>query len=431
MSTRPSTWNVPASRVAKNAHNPIRQIVDKLKVDPNAEKDLISLALGDPTVFGNFNVDDSCNEAVIRNLQTFKANGYPPAHVLIMLKSPGTEQARAAVAEKFNHPDSPLTARDVILANGCSGALDLAINVLCTEGQNMLIPRPGFSLYENLAVSRFIEAKFYNLVVGDSYFNPERSWEADLEHMESLIDDKTACILVNNPSNPCGSVYSEQHLRDILALAEKHHLPIIADEIYCDLVFKGNHFYPMATLTKEVPILSVGGLAKKYLVPGWRVGWVTVHDRNGILKEVHEGILNLSQLILGPCSIIQAALPDILHNTPQEFHDKTIEQLEVCEMAYSLNTKISEEGISQIPGLTAVVPQGAMYMMVGVNIADFKDIKDDVEFTQKLVAEENVLCLPGQCFGYPNFFRIVITPPADRLKEAYERMKQFCARHHV
>lgn len=89
-------------------------------------------------------------------------------------------------------------------------------------------------------------------------------------------------------------MYSEQHLRDILALAEKHHLPIIADEIYCDLVFEGNTFYPMATLTKEVPILSVGGLAKKYLVPGWRVGWVTVHDRNGIFREVR--VLNCCQL---------------------------------------------------------------------------------------------------------------------------------------
>ncbi|CAO3667082.1 unnamed protein product [Umbelopsis vinacea] len=409
MSTRPSAWNVPASKVAKNAHNPIRQIVDKLKINPNAQKDLISLALGDPTVFGNFNVDDSCNEAVMKHLHSFKANGYPPAH--------GTEQARHAVAEKFNHPDAPLTSRDVILANGCSGALDLAINALCSEGQNMLIPRPGFSLYDNLAVSRFIEPRFYNLV-------PERSWEADLEHLESLIDENTACILVNNPSNPCGSVYSEKHLKEILKLAEKHHVPIIADEIYCDLVFKGNTFYPMATLTKEVPILSVGGLAKKYLVPGWRVGWVTVHDRNGIFSEVHEGILSLSQLILGPCSIIQAALHDILHNTPEEFHKKTIEQLE-------LNTRISTEGISKIPGLTAVIPQGAMYMMVGVNISEFKDIADDVDFTQKLVAEENVLCLPGQCFGYPNFFRIVITPPADRLEEAYSRMKDFCARHHI
>ncbi|GAB5590096.1 hypothetical protein Unana1_04996 [Umbelopsis nana] len=409
MSNRPSSWNVPASKVAKRAHNPIRQIVDKLKVDPNAQKDLISLALGDPTVFGNFNVDDSCNEAVLKHVKSFKANGYPPAH--------GTEQARAAVAEKFNHPDAPLTSRDVILANGCSGALDLAINALCSEGQNILIPRPGFSLYDNLAVSRFIEPRFYNLV-------PERSWEADLEHLESLIDENTACILVNNPSNPCGSVYSEKHLREILAIAEKHHVPIIADEIYCDLVFEGNTFYPMATLTKEVPILSVGGLAKKYLVPGWRVGWVTVHDRNGIFSEVHEGILSLSQLILGPCSVIQAALHEILHETSHEFHEKTIKQLEH-------NTKISTDGISKIPGLTAVIPQGAMYMMVGVNISEFKDIADDVDFTQKLVAEENVLCLPGQCFGYPNFFRIVITPPADRLEEAYTRMKEFCARHHI
>lgn len=93
-------------------------------------------------------------------------------------------------------------------------------------------------------------------------------------------------IIYHSPSNPCGSVYSEKHLKEILKLAEKHHVPIIADEIYCDLVFKGNTFYPMATLTKEVPILSVGGLAKKYLVPGWRVGWVTVHDRNGIFSEV-------------------------------------------------------------------------------------------------------------------------------------------------
>lgn len=84
---------------------------------------------------------------------------------LITFPTIGTEQARAAVAEKFDHPDAPLTSRDVILANGCSGALDLAINALCSEGQNMLIPRPGFSLYDNLAVSRFIEPRFYNLVV--------------------------------------------------------------------------------------------------------------------------------------------------------------------------------------------------------------------------------------------------------------------------
>ena len=117
------------------------------------------------------------------------------------------------------------------------------------------------------------------------FTKPERQWEADIDHMEQLIDKDTVAIVIVNPSNPCGSVYSKQHLLDILAVAEKHRLPIIADEIYNDLVFKGQHTYPIASLSKNVPVLSCGGLAKKYLVPGWRVGWILIHDRNGRFKK--------------------------------------------------------------------------------------------------------------------------------------------------
>ena len=114
---------------------------------------------------------------------------------------------------------------------------------------------------------------------------PERKWEADTDHMEQMIDKDTVAIVIVNPSNPCGSVFSKQHLLDILAVAEKHSLPIIADEIYADLVFKGQHSYPIASLSKNVPVLSCGGLAKKYLVPGWRVGWILIHDRNNRFKK--------------------------------------------------------------------------------------------------------------------------------------------------
>ena len=103
--------------------------------------------------------------------------------------------------------------------------------------------------------------------------------------MEQLIDKDTVAIVVANPSNPCGSVYSKQHLLDILALAEKHFLPIIADEIYNNLVFKGQHSYQIASLSKNVPILSCGGIGKKYLVPGWRVGWILIHYRNDRFKK--------------------------------------------------------------------------------------------------------------------------------------------------
>ncbi|CDH59843.1 tyrosine aminotransferase [Lichtheimia corymbifera JMRC:FSU:9682] len=404
-----SEWNIKASNISKRAHNPIRQIVDKLKVDPNAQKSFISLSVGDPTVFGNFNVHESANEAIKRQLDTFKHNGYPPAH--------GTLDARDAIARKYSIPDvAPLTPNDVLLANGCSGALDICVNVLCNPGQNILLPRPGFSLYKSLAEIREVEVRFYDLV-------PENNWQVDLKHLESLIDDKTACILVNNPSNPCGSVYPKEHLEAILDVAAKHHLPIIADEIYCDLVYKGNTFYPMASLTKDVPILAVGGLAKKWLVPGWRIGWILVHDRHdAFAAEVRTGLLNLSQVILGPNSVVQGALDDILHRTPQSFYEETISQLEH-------NAKLGIDAVSKIDGLTPVTPQGAMYMMVGIDMDKFKDISSDVEFSQKLVAEENVLVLPGQCFDYPNFIRIVITPPAGSLQEAYERMAEFCARH--
>ncbi|KAI7874697.1 tyrosine aminotransferase [Lichtheimia hyalospora FSU 10163] len=404
-----SEWNIKASDISKRANNPIRQIVDKLKVDPNAQKSFISLSVGDPTVFGNFNVHDSANEAIKRQLDTFKHNGYPPAH--------GTVDARDAIARKHSIPEvAPLTPNDVLLANGCSGALDICINVLCNPGQNILLPRPGFSLYKSLAEIREVEVRFYDLV-------PENNWQVDLKHLESLVDDKTACILVNNPSNPCGSVYPKEHLEAILAIAAKHHLPIIADEIYCDLVYKGNTFYPMASLTKDVPILAVGGLAKKWLVPGWRIGWILVHDRHdAFAAEVRTGLLNLTQVILGPNSVVQGALDDILHRTPTSFYEETISQLEY-------NAKLGIDAVSKIDGLTPVTPQGAMYMMVGIDMDKFKDISSDVEFSQKLVAEENVLCLPGQCFDYPNFIRIVITPPAGSLKEAYERMADFCARH--
>ncbi|KAI8064583.1 tyrosine aminotransferase [Gongronella butleri] len=408
MANSRSQWNVPSSHIAQRAHNPIRQIVDKLKLDPQATKTFISLSVGDPTVFGNFNIDKSCNDAVVRQLESFKQNGYGPAH--------GTAESRQAVADMVSTPEAPVTANDVLLANGCSGSLDMCVNVLGNPGQNILLPRPGFSLYGSLAAIRSLETRYYNLI-------PEQSWQIDLAHMESLIDEKTCAILVNNPSNPCGSVYSREHLQAILEVAAKHHVPIIADEIYCDLVFEGNTFYPMASLTTEVPILSVGGLAKKWLVPGWRLGWIVVHDRNEVLRDVREGLLNLSQVILGPNSLIQAALPDILNNTPSQFYQDTITQLEE-------NTQLSMDAVSKIPGLKPVQPQGAMYMMVGIDIDQFKDIKDDVEFSQKLLAEESVLCLPGECFNYPNFVRIVITPTKDRLEEAYQRMADFCAKHH-
>lgn len=169
--------------------------------------------------------------------------------------------------------------KDVIIASGCSGAIDLCITALANEGDNILLPRPGFPLYQTLAESKGIECKYYDLI-------PEKNWEVAIDHLRSLADNRTKCIVVNNPSNPCGSVYSRSHLQSVLKLADSLKIPIIADEIYADMAFKPYDFISLASLSQTVPILSVGGLAKRYLVPGWRVGWILIHDRNNIFSQV-------------------------------------------------------------------------------------------------------------------------------------------------
>jgi len=161
-------------------------------------------------------VNYSCNAAIIAHLNGYKANGYGPSNGLLA--------AREALAKHYSSSDAPLTSKDVFITSGCSDALNISIGVLCNEGQNILLPMPGFSLYETLASSKGIDCKFYPLL-------PEQNWQVDLEALEGLIDDNTAAILINNPSNPCGSNYSREHLLEILKTASRHSLPIISEYV--------------------------------------------------------------------------------------------------------------------------------------------------------------------------------------------------------
>nr|XP_025039548.1 tyrosine aminotransferase [Pelodiscus sinensis] len=406
---RKPRWAVRASEMSKKTFNPIRAIVDSMKVEPNPNKPMISLSLGDPTVFGNLPTDDEVTQAVKEALDSGRYNGYAP--------SVGYQSCRQVVAAHYSCPEAPLEAQDVILTSGCSQAIELVLAVLANPGQNILVPRPGFSLYKTLALSLGIEVKFYNLL-------PERAWEIDLKHLESLVDEKTACLIVNNPSNPCGSVFSKSHLQKILAVASRQCVPILADEIYGDMVFAEGKYKPIAALSTNVPILSCGGLAKRWLVPGWRMGWILVHDRRDIFgNEIRDGLVRLSQRILGPCTIVQGALEHIMRRTPPEFYHNTLSFLKS-------NADLCYAALSAVCGLQPVRPAGAMYLMVGIEMEHFPEFENDVEFTEQLISEESVLCLPATCFEYPNYFRVVLTVPEALMVEACSRIQEFCERHY-
>lgn len=280
----------------------------------------------------------------------------------------------------------------MILCSGCSSSLEHCIAVLAdaSKGQNILMPKPGFPIYRTLAETIGVDVKTYNLL-------PESDWIIDLNDLESKIDDNTAALIVNNPSNPCGSVYDEEHLRNVLEIAYRYKITVIADEIYERLVFPGKRFVSMASIKSDVPILICGGLAKRFLVPGWRLGWIVVHDPIGALDEIRSGLNALSQRIIGSNTIIQGALPHILLNTPQTFHDDLINILyESAKLTYEL--------LMNVRGLHPYMPAGTMYLMVKVELDHFPEFQTTLDFVSKLMEEESVFCLPGDVSSFSLVF---------------------------
>lgn len=406
-----SHWNVKASSQTQ-ACNPIRMIVDNLVGKENPEKELISLAQGDPTAYGHLKPPEEAVAAVVRAFLSGNHNGYTA--------STGSAACRAAIATAHSQGTrSPLSREDVFVTVGCSEALEHCIAVLASPGTNILLPHPGFPLYETICRRHGVVCQFYDLV-------PERGWEVDLESLRRLADASTAAILINNPSNPCGAVYSREHLKDVVAVAEELKLPLVADEVYAGMTF-AKRFVPLAEVAGSVPVFSVGALSKRWLVPGWRLGWVCVHDEHGTLEGsgVRAAINSLCQISLGPSVPLQAAVPTIL---------AIDDSLWLADVMASLRkaATASAERVDEIKGLsTATPPEGAMYMLVRVDLEAFRGCSTDALFAEELLAEESVLVLPGECFQASGYFRIVTTVPESVLLKAWDRIEDFCKRRYL
>lgn len=167
-----------------------------------------------------------------------------------------------------------------MVANGCSGALELALTALLDEETILLVPQPGFPLYQVIAESHGASVRHYHL-------DPNQNWQVDLNDLEQLLishQKMVRGVVINNPSNPTGAVFTKQHLVDIITLCERHRVPIIADEIYGDITFdESRPFHPLARVVaqerSQLPVITASGLGKQFLIPGWRVGWIVFHDK--------------------------------------------------------------------------------------------------------------------------------------------------------
>ncbi|VVA16649.1 PREDICTED: probable aminotransferase TAT2 [Prunus dulcis] len=265
-------------------------------VDENDNKRLISLGMGDPTAYSCFHTTQVAQEAVVDAIQSDKFNGYAP--------TVGLPQTRRAIAEYLSR-DLPykLTSDDVFVTSGCTQAIDVALAMLTRPGANILLPRPGFPIYELCSAFRHLEVRHFDLL-------QENAWEVDLDAVEALADHNTVAMVILNPGNPCGNVYSYQHLEKIAETAKKLRILVIADEVYGHLAFGDKPFVPMGVFGSTVPVLTLGSLSKRWIVPGWRLGWFVTSDPCGMFRKpkVVERIKKYFDILGGPATFIQVCI---------------------------------------------------------------------------------------------------------------------------
>ncbi|KAF8409202.1 hypothetical protein HHK36_005276 [Tetracentron sinense] len=387
----------------------LTMVMDNL--DAGDKRQIIPLGHGDPSAFPCFRTTHIAEDAMVDAVRSAKFNSYAPAS--------GILSTRRSIAEYLSR-DLPykLSSDDVHLTIGCTQAIEVALTVLARPGANILLPRPGYPFYEARAAFSNLQVRHFDLL-------PEKGWEVDLDAVQALADENTVAMVIINPGNPCGNVFTYQHLEKVAETAKKLGILIISDEVYDHLAFGSNQFVPMGVFGSIVPVLTLGSISKRWIVPGWRFGWLVTNDPNGILKKTKivdciKGCLNICS---NPSTLIQGAVPQILKKTKGDFFMKIINILRQA-------SDICYDRIKEIPCITCPhKPEGSMFVMAKLNLSLLEDINDDLDFCFKLAKEESVIILPGVAVGMKNWLRITFAIEPSSLEDGLGRIKSFYQRH--
>ncbi|KAL6654103.1 hypothetical protein ACP70R_007568 [Stipagrostis hirtigluma subsp. patula] len=391
----------------------VRGVLAKVKAGMAVEGgEVVPLGHGDPSAFPCFRTAPEAVDAVAAALRSGAHNSYSTS-------GDGLVPARRSIAQ-FLSRDLPykLSADDVFLTSGCTQSIETICSVLARPGANILIPRPGFLLHEARAVFNGMEARYFNLV-------PDRGWEVDLDGLQALADKNTVAMVIVNPGNPCGNVYTYEHLAKVAETARKLGIFVIADEVYAHLTFGEKKFVPMGVFGSVAPVLTVGSISKRWMVPGWRLGWIVTNDLNGVFQrtKVVDSIKSYLDISTDPATFIQGAIPQLIENTKEQFFDKTVEVLRQT-------ADICWEKLKEISCITCPSkPESSMFVMVKLDLSSLQDIEDDMDFCCRLAKEELVVVLPGCAVGYKNWLRITFAIEPSSLNDGLDRLKSFCLRH--
>ncbi|CAF2131805.1 hypothetical protein BRARA_K00024 [Brassica rapa] len=409
-----SVWRFKGNGAAKEAASvSIKSVLSRLfeNCSKDVKKTILPLGHGDPSVYPCFKTSVDAEEAVSESLRSGAANSYAPGV--------GILPARRAVANYLNR-DLPheLKSDDIFITVGCCQGIETIIHVLSCPKSNILLPSLIYPLYYSHAIYSQVEIRKYDLL-------PDQDWEIDLQGIEAIADDNTIAMVIANPHNPCGNVYTYQHLKKVAEMAKKLGIMVISDEVYKHTIYGENPFVPMGIFASIVPVVTLGSVSKGWLVPGWRIGWMAMHDPNNVFKTtgVVESIKDLLNISPDPSTILQVALPNILEKTKKDFFDKK-------NLTLRQNVDMMFDALKEVPCLVCPKkPESCAYLVTKMDLSLLEDITDDVDFCMKLAREENLVLLPGEALGKKNWVRISIGVERSMLEDAFARLKSFVGRH--
>jgi alanine-synthesizing transaminase len=378
-------------------------IMDAAKQMEDEGQKIIKLNLGNLAVFG-FDAPEEIQQDMIRNLPN--SAGYSD--------SKGIFAARKAVMHETQKQGiAGVTLDDIYLGNGASELITMATNALLDNGDELLLPMPDYPLWT--AATSLSGGKPVHYVCDES-----NGWMPDLDDIRAKITPRTKGIVVINPNNPTGVIYTTELLKSVIDIAREHGLVIMADEVYDKVLYDGVRHTAMASLSSDILTLTFNSLSKSYRSCGYRAGWMVVSGDKKPARDYIEGLNMLSNMKL--CSNVpgQWAIQTALGGY-QSINDLVGEGGRLRrqrDLAYEL--------ITAIPGVSCVKPQAALYMFPKLDPVMYP-IGDDRQFFLELLKETRVMLVQGTGFNWPapDHFRIVFLPHEDDLREAIHRIAKF------
>ena len=368
---------------------------------------VLKLNTGNPGNFG-FTLPESVRQALLEHVD----EAVPYCDVR------GMAAAREAIlAYHQSRGLQGVTMDDIFICNGVSESVSMLMTALVGTGDEVLVPSPCYSLWSNNTYLGGGKPVHYRC-------DPNNDWNPDLEDIRSKITPRTKAILVINPNNPTGAVYSKQTLLDIAQMARENHLLLLADEIYDRLVLEDLPTYSIAALAPDLPSVTFNGLSKSHIICGFRCGWMVFSGPEEELTAIKHGVMQLAAMRLCGNTLTQLVIPAALSD-----RESTRAMMAPGGRLYE-QSKATVEGLRKIPGVTQVPNRAAFYLFPGLENGAF-DFESDEDFAMKFLHEKHILVIPGHGFDWFEDlrFRIVMLPEPERITQAMAQLGEFLDEH--